>query len=98
MKLRKIPLEPFIQILTDLFDSGADFIDISGEPGEEENGKPKDTIHITVKPEYLIATETIEIVEDEDGNQHIEMDYSNDEYMERKDPRSLSDEDINDLI
>jgi len=46
----------------------------------------------------LIATETIEIVEDEDGNQHKELDYSNDEYMERKDPRSLSDEDINDLI
>lgn len=98
MKLRKIPLEPFIQILTDLFDSGADYIDISGEPGGEEDGKPKDVIHITVKPEYLISTETIEMTEDEDGNQHIEMDYSDDSYTEREDPRSLSDEDINDLI
>ena len=46
----------------------------------------------------MISTETIEMTEDEDGNQHIEMDYSDDSYTEREDPRSLSDEDINDLI
>ena len=97
MKLRKIPLEPFIQILTDLFDSGADYIDISGEPGGEEDGKPKDVIHITVKPEYLISTETIEMTEDEDGNQHIEMDYSDDLYID-KDTKRLSDDDIDNLI
>ena len=97
MKLKKIPLEPLIQILTDLFDSGADYIDISGEASQED-GKSKDIIHITVKPEYLIAQEPIEIIEDEEGNQHIEMDYSEDFYTEREDPKSLSDDDINDLI
>jgi hypothetical protein len=96
MKLSKIPLEPLIQILTDLFDSGADYIDISGKAGEED-GKPKDIIHITVKPEYLIAQEPIEMIEDDEGNQHIEMDYSEDIYT-KEDPRSLSDDDINDLI
>ena len=97
MKLSKIPLEPLIQILTDLFDSGADYIDISGEASEED-GKPKDIIKITIKPEYLIANEPIEMIEDEEGNQHVEMDYSDDHYVEKEDPRSLSDEDINDLI
>jgi hypothetical protein len=96
MKLNKIPLEPLIQILTDLFDSGADYIDISGEASEED-GKPKDIIHITIKPEYLIAQEPIEMTEDEDGNQHIEMDYS-DEIYTKEDPKRLSDDDIDNLI
>jgi hypothetical protein len=96
MKLSKIPLEPLIQILTDLFDSGADYIDISGEESEE-NGKPKDIIHITIKPEYLLAQEPIEMIEDEEGNQHIEMDYSDDLYID-KDTKRLSDDDIDNLI
>jgi len=96
MKLSKIPLEPLIQILTDLFDSGADYIDISGEASEED-GKPKDIIHITIKPEYLLAQEPIEMVEDEEGNQHIEMDYSDDVYI-KEDPKRLSDDDIYNLI
>ena len=96
MKLSKIPLEPFIQILTDLFDSGADYIDISGEASEED-GKTKDIIHITIKPEYLLAQKPIEMIEDEEGNQHIEMDYSDDVYI-KEDPKRLSDDDIYNLI
>ena len=96
MKLSKIPLEPLIQILTDLFDSGADYIDISGEASEED-GKPKDIIHITIKPEYLLAQKPIEMIEDEEGNQHIEMDYSDDVYI-KEDPKRLSDDDIYNLI
>jgi hypothetical protein len=48
--LRKIPLEMLIQILQELYDGGADYVDISGD---NEQMAPRDTIKITVKPEYL---------------------------------------------
>ena len=35
MMLRKIPLGLFIEILQDLFDNGADFIDITGENNDD---------------------------------------------------------------
>ena len=41
--LRKIPLEGLIQILTNLFEDGADFIDISGVQDDREDG-PVDVI------------------------------------------------------
>lgn len=50
MKLRKIPLESLIEILQELFEQGADYIDIS----EEDNINNKDVIKITVRPEYFI--------------------------------------------
>lgn len=56
MKLRKIPLQPFIEILQDLWEGGADFIDISGEQNEEGEDL-KDRIQITVKPEYVLNDE-----------------------------------------
>lgn len=52
MMLRKIPLEKFIEILQDLYDGGADYVDLSG--GETNEGETLvDSIKITVKPEYL---------------------------------------------
>jgi hypothetical protein len=102
MKLRKIPLEPLLQILTDLFDSGADFIDISGE-NNAEGDELRDIIKITIKPEYMM--------DKDDMIEEIEMDYSGDydEYdnnitnnthtqIHIEDKRSLSDEDIDNLI
>ena len=35
LKLRKIPLGPFIEMLQDLWENGADFIDLSGEQSED---------------------------------------------------------------
>jgi hypothetical protein len=71
----------FIQILQELYDGGADFVDISGNSPEE--GEPlRDTIKITVKPEYMT----------EDLPENIE------EHIDLNSDRSLSDEDINDLI
>jgi hypothetical protein len=49
--LRKIPLEMLIQILQELYDGGADYVDISGD--NDVDGNPRDTIKLTVKPEYL---------------------------------------------
>jgi hypothetical protein len=94
LKLRKIPLEPLIQILQDLWDGGADYIDLSGE--QSDNGDtPKDIIQITVKPEYLLHEDS----DDEDvvdGIQEIKMDYSNDDVPDTT--KTLSEDDINNLI
>jgi len=90
MMLRKIPLGPIIEILQELFDNGADYIDISGS-NDDDSETPRDTIKITVKPEYLIDHNEDDTVELE---QEIEMDFSDD----LEPPTSLSDEDINDLI
>ena len=91
MQLRKIPLGPFIEILQDLFETGADFIDLSGE-NNVEGEEPKDTIKITVKPEYLSDHSEDDTVELE---QEIEMDFSD---LDGEDESTFSDDDINDLI
>jgi hypothetical protein len=80
--IRKIPLEGLIQILQDLFETGADYIDISGVQDDRENG-PIDVIKITVKPEYMS--------DNDESDVEIEID------MEGERP-SLSEDDINDLI
>jgi hypothetical protein len=88
MELRKIPLEMFIQILQELYDGGADFVDISGETNDDSDAL-KDTVKLTVKPEYLSdynEDDTVEL------QQEIEIDYSD------TNESSLSDEDIDDLI
>ena len=72
MQLRKIPLGPFIEILQDLFESGADFIDLSGD-NNDEGESPKDMIKITVKPEYLSDEENDDKME---LQQEIQMDFS----------------------
>ena len=64
--LRKIPLEGLIQILTNLFEEGADFIDISGVQDNREDG-PVDVIKITVKPEYMSDESELEIEVDIEG-------------------------------
>lgn len=92
MILRKIPLQALIEILQDLWDNGADFIDIAGENGKN-NEVLQDVIKITIKPEYIIHTEG----EEEDGEEHqVEIDYSNKLSIAPR--KSLSDDDINELI
>jgi len=61
MSLRKIPLESLIEILQELFEQGADFIDIS----EEDSTDSKDVIKITVRPEYYIDDDEYEYDDDE---------------------------------
>jgi len=58
--LRKIPLEGLIEILTNLFEEGADYIDISGQQDNREEG-PIDVIKITVRPEYMSDDSEVEI-------------------------------------
>ena len=93
MQLRKIPLGPFIEILQDLFENGADFIDISGD-NDDEGESPKDIIKITVKPEYLSDEEGDDKME---LQQEIQMDFSDLDDDDEK-STSFSDDDVNDLI
>ena len=64
--LRKIPLEGLIQILTNLYEEGADFIDISGVQDNREEGSV-DVIKITVKPEYMSDDNDLQIEVDMEG-------------------------------
>ena len=97
LRLRKIPLYPLIEILQDLYESGADFIDLSGEQSDEGE-TPKDTIQITIKPEYMLHDERDNDDDDEDDiTQEIELDYSDNDVSSTI-RKTLSEDDINDLI
>ena len=78
-----------IQILQELYDGGADYVDISGDT--DVDGTPRDTIKITVKPEYLSDF-------DEESGVSLEQELDLDWTEEEDQSSSLSDEDINDLI
>jgi len=97
MMLRKIPLGPFIEILTDLFDNGADFIDLSGDVNDEGEA-PRDSIKITVKPEYL--SPDINNEEEEEDLIDLGMDFiiHNETGDDTTSSSPLSDDDIEDLI
>jgi hypothetical protein len=88
--LRKIPLGTFIEILTDLFENGADFIDLTGD--ENNDGEtPRDTLKITVKPEYLSP----DIEEEDIIDQGMDFLIDNDNDTP---PSLFSKDDIDDLI
>jgi hypothetical protein len=84
--LRKIALQKFIETLVDVYNSGADYVDIIGTPDENQ-----DTIGIVVHEEYLSKDDMqIEFIVDDEEDEE-------EEYIEPND-KPLSDEDINDLI
>jgi len=79
-----------IQILQELYDGGADYVDISGDT--DKDGIPRDTIKLTVKPEYLSD------FDEESGvslEQELDLDWTEEDDDQ---PSGLSDDDINDLI
>ena len=93
MMLRKIPLGPFLEILQDLFENGADFIDISGDVNDEGES-PRDNLKITVKPEYLSP----DINEEEEDVIDYGMDFLIHNETDTTPSSPLSDDDIEDLI
>jgi hypothetical protein len=82
VRLKKIPLGIFIQALMDIYNTGVDFVDILGVPGEEQ-----DTIGIAFCDEYLSSEESEEELEDniEDLKEQIKN-------------INLSDDDLNQLL
>ena len=96
MMLRKIPLGPFIEILTDLFENGADFIDLSGDVNDEGES-PRDSLKITVKPEYLSP----DIEEEEEDVVDHGMDFliqNENDVPPSSSSSPLSEDDIDQLI
>jgi 3-dehydroquinate dehydratase len=63
--LQKIPIKNLIEILSELYDDGADFIDISGMPNEDQ-----DVISISVREEYMNQDEEY----DEESNGDLSDD------------------------
>lgn len=82
MQLRKLPLFELLTILSELYEDGVDYIDISGTPSLSED-YPQDTLKITVRPEYI----------DEDEEEEEENINESTINVFR-----LSEDDINDLI
>jgi len=93
MELRKIPLGPFIEILQGLYEDGVNFIDLEGSVNDD--GKSlRDTIKITVKPEYLEEEEEEDDDDDiQELDREIQIDINDDD-----DVTPLSDDDINKLM
>lgn len=93
MKLHKIPLGILIEILTDLFENGADFIDLSGD--ENKDGEtPRDTLTITVKPEYL----SLEEEDEEEDIIDYGMDFLINNETDKLPTSPFSKDDVEDLI
>ena len=65
--LQKIPIKNLMEILSELYNDGADYIDISGMPNVEQ-----DVISISVREEYMNQDEEYNgDLSDEDLNQLI---------------------------
>jgi len=82
VRLNKIPLKLFIDTLMDVYNSGADFIDLLGKPDIEQ-----DSIGVIVRLEYMNSEETEETNE-----------VNEEEFIAKKLDIKLSDEDLNQLL
>jgi len=71
MKYRKIPLEALLDILEELYDVGVDYIDISGQQGEDS-----DVLSISFTREY-VNEEFQENFQEETPIKHIELNDDN---------------------
>jgi hypothetical protein len=64
IRFRKISLQLLLDTLTHIWDSGADYVDIIGIQGEDQ-----DVINIVVKEEYMSEEEDIEDYDDDDDDE-----------------------------
>ena len=76
VNLNKIPIYPLLVMLNNLYEEGANFVDIQGEANEKNES---DVITFMLKPEYY-TEEAIEEEEedDDDGNSKLTDDEIND--------------------
>ena len=96
LRLNKVPIVSLIDVLSQLFQDGADFIDIEGERTDNDEN---DIIKVTVRPEYYVDNNE---EAKESADKELEYFFTEEEYkdVDSKDEETkpLSDEDINDLI
>ncbi len=63
IRFRKISLELLLDTLTHIWDAGADYVDIIGIQGEDQ-----DVINIVVQEDYMSDEEPIDESEDDDDD------------------------------
>lgn len=94
--IKKVPLDIMINILTDLYEKGVNFVDIVGND-EDEITK----MTITVLPEYVDENAELEELDDLEGEYEEDEDFliRDYEYDEKEeDCQPLTDHDLNELI
>jgi hypothetical protein len=89
VSLNKIPLKVLLDALEQLYEMGADYIDIIGV-----NNIEQDTIALAVKQEYMCP----EYEEWEEGNDEYEEEDEEEKPPIKKINIKLSDEDLNQLL
>jgi len=75
VRLNKIPITTLLQILSQLFEEGADYIDIEGKP---EKDSESDVLKVTVRPEYYSKDLDIEEIKIEQFNKQLSDEDIND--------------------
>jgi hypothetical protein len=97
LSIKKIPLKGLLEILTDLYEEGVNYIDISSGEGTEL----KDILKIDVLPEYM--AEDMEDIDEDEELEYIEEFPEPIEDEEEEDTSSsievkkLSEDDLNNL-
>lgn len=96
--LRKIALQPFIETLVNVYNSGADYIDLVGTPEETQ-----DIISIVVNQDYISEAEEGEesfelVIEEDEEEEEEEQPYTKIDPLTGNIIPPLSDDDINELI
>ena len=71
-RIMKVPLEEFLNVLEGMYNSGADYIDIIGDPKGEDG-----VMKIEVKREYLCPEDEMEECGEESTDEEIEDFYNN---------------------
>ena len=88
-KIRKVPVEALLDLLTDLYNNGVDFVDITGTVTEDPI---MDSITISVLEDYVNPEYIDSFMENFDEPQITKED------INIKIEKKLSDTDISDLL
>jgi len=91
VRLRKIPLQAFLDVLVDLYNSGLDYIDIVGKPDEIQ-----DTIGVMFSNEYMSKEQRDDFYEKDTEEQTPPTEPNKED--KPKINIKLSDEDLNQLL
>ena len=92
VRLKKIPIEMFLQVLTEIYERGVDYFDIIGIPDEEQ-----DTISIVYSSDYISKDAEAEMTKAiEDFIEKLDEEEETPPQEIKKDIK-LSDDDLNQL-
>lgn len=80
VRLKKIPLSEFINVLTDIYSMGVDYVDIIGVPDEEQ-----DSISITFTKEYMSEelSDELDKYEEKEEERNIDINLSDDDDVDQ---------------